>query len=162
MSRPGIFSFRNRSAVPPVEIMSTPCRSSVRANLAIPLLSETEMRAREIFIGVTECWSVGVMKLGRTFLHYSPTPLLQRRWVAIENHVLRRWIQHRTAADRFAKCFAELAEAGITDFGGSFGDVITAGPQQFGRALHPKFQQTLRNGHPPLPRKTPAQIKRTA
>jgi len=36
ISRTGIFSFRNNSAVPPVEIMSTPWRSRARANEAIP------------------------------------------------------------------------------------------------------------------------------
>ena len=37
-------------AVPPVEIMSTPRRSSSRAKAATPFLLETEMSARVIFI----------------------------------------------------------------------------------------------------------------
>jgi hypothetical protein len=38
------------SAVPPVEMMSTPCRSSSRAKAAMPVLSETEISARRIFM----------------------------------------------------------------------------------------------------------------
>ena len=50
ISRTGIFSLRSNSAVPPVEMISTPCFSSARAKDATPALSETEMSARVIFI----------------------------------------------------------------------------------------------------------------
>ena len=51
ISRTGILSLFNMSAVPPVEMMFTPCRSSSRAKAAMPVLSETEMSARQIFTG---------------------------------------------------------------------------------------------------------------
>src|SRR6478736_1982240 len=78
--------------------------------------------------------------------------------LAIENYVLRRWIQHRAAADGFAKCFAEMTQAGITDFGCRFGYVVATGAQQFRCAFHSQFSQILRNGQDHLPRKTPAEI----
>src|SRR5205807_8549294 len=55
ISRTGTPSLRNSSAVPPVEIISTPCFSSARAKEAIPFLFETEMRARVIF-KEARCW----------------------------------------------------------------------------------------------------------
>src|SRR5205085_1964403 len=123
MSRTGIFSLRSRSAVPPVEIISTPCFSSARANLATPALSETEMSARVIFIKkITADYADNTDRTmdGRRFFVSKSIrldPRYQRfRISAINDHVLRRRIQHRTATDRFAKRFAEMAEAGITDF----------------------------------------------
>src|ERR1051326_4025357 len=145
MSRTGIFSLRNNSAVPPVEMMSTPCRSSSRANLAMPLLSETEMSAREIFI--REARSTIAERSLRS---------------VVDNHVLCRRIQHRTATNRFAKCFAEMAETRVANFGRGFGHVVTTGAQQFSRAFHSQFPKVLRNRQTDFARETPAQIKRTA
>src|SRR4051794_38410380 len=50
MSRTGTPSLRSSSEVPPVEMISTPCFSRARANSATPVLSETEMSARLIFM----------------------------------------------------------------------------------------------------------------
>ena len=46
----GMFSFLRRAAVPPVEMISTPIAASSRANSTRPVLSETEIRARLIFM----------------------------------------------------------------------------------------------------------------
>src|SRR6516162_4865661 len=50
MSILAIDSVRRREAVPPVEMISTPISRSRRANGTMPFLSETEIRARVIFI----------------------------------------------------------------------------------------------------------------
>ena len=50
ISREAIFSFFSRAAVPPVEMISTPAAASSRAKSTRPVLSETESRARLIFM----------------------------------------------------------------------------------------------------------------
>src|SRR6266480_3145522 len=80
----------------------------------------------------------------------------------IQNDVLRRGIKHRATADRFTKRFAEMTEARISNFCGSFGNVVAAGAQQLSRAFHPQIAQILRDGETDLTRKNPAQIKWTA
>src|SRR5256885_17015858 len=71
-------------------------------------------------------------------------------------------IKDGAAANRFAESLAEMAQAGVADFGRRFSYVIAAAPEQFRRALHPRVAQELRNGEANFPRKDPAQVKRTA
>jgi hypothetical protein len=47
----------------------------------------------------------------------------------VEDHILRRGIQNRTAANRLAERFAEVAQAGITHFNRSFGHVESPAAQ---------------------------------
>jgi hypothetical protein len=47
----------------------------------------------------------------------------------IKNNVLGRRIKHRAATDRFAKCFAKVTQARVTNFCGSFRNVVTPGAQ---------------------------------
>ena len=46
---------------------------------------------------------------------------------AIKNDILGRWIKHRATTDRFAKCFAKVTQARITNFGRGLGDVVASG-----------------------------------
>src|SRR5204862_7695187 len=64
---------------------------------------------------------------------------------ARRNDVFCHRIEHRAAANRFAKRFAEMAQAGVTDFGGGFRDVVFSTTQEFGGAFHPELAQELRN-----------------
>src|SRR5690348_3405202 len=173
MSRTGIFSFRNSSAVPPVEIMSTPCASSARANAAMPVLSETEMRAREIFIRRNRMLRHSERSRGNPFPKRGAIPRASSSWPSsaqddadctsmIEDHILCRGIEHRTATNRLAKCLAEMAQARISDFCRRFGDVVATSAQEFGRAFHSEVPQILRNSESNFARKNPTQIKRTA
>ena len=85
ISRTGTPSLRNSSAVPPVEIISTPCFSSARAKEAIPFLFETEMRARVIF-KEARCWPKDFSASPRNFVgsatsyffsfHFKTTPCI--------------------------------------------------------------------------------------
>src|SRR5687768_602336 len=108
-------------------------------------------------------WSGGVMECWNKSEHYSITPILHSSIAsAIEENVPRHRVKNRATADRFAEGFAEVAEAGVTDLGGRFGDVISAGAQKLGRALHPELAQILRNGEADFAGKTAAKVKRTA
>src|SRR5688572_24539648 len=76
--------------------------------------------------------------------------------------VPRHRVKHGATADRLAKGFAEVAEAGVTHLGRRFGDVVSAGAQKLGRAFHPELAQILRNGQADLAGKTATEIKRAA
>src|SRR5438094_5800847 len=165
MSRTGIFSFLNSTAVPPVEMISTPCPSSARANAATPALLETEMSARRIFIRAERLERCAPFSPSCPLSHWRSKGLKRtkrRNPSAVEENVLSDWIKHRAAADGFAKCFAEMTQARVADFCRGFSDVVTSGAQQLGRAFHPHVAQILRNGETDFARKNPAQIKRAA
>src|SRR6185437_10100076 len=149
ISRTGTFSFLSKSAVPPVEIMSTPCPSSSRANAAIPVLSETEMRARVIFKAVKR---LKVTKLKRRRTLHALT--FQRfNFLTVKNDILGRRIKHRATADCFAKFFTKMTQARVTDFCRSLSDIVASRAQQFGSAFHSQVAQILRNGQSRFARK---------
>jgi len=56
-------------------------------------------------------------------------------------------IKTGATAEGFVKGVAEMAQAGITDFQGGFGNVELSGLKQFRRAFHAELAQVLRNGH---------------
>src|SRR5205085_8515496 len=76
--------------------------------------------------------------------------------------VLRHRIKHRAAADRFAKRFAEMAQARVAYFRRGFRDVMFSSAQKLGGTFHPELAQKLRDGEADFFRKNPAQIKRAA
>src|SRR5438105_5799863 len=49
------------------------------------------------------------------------------------NNVFRHRIKHGAATDRFAKCFAEMAQTCVAHFGRGFGDVVFSVTQKLGR-----------------------------
>src|SRR6202790_1322112 len=60
------------------------------------------------------------------------------------------------------KSLTEMAQAGVADFQSGFGDIESAGPEQFGSSFHPKLAHVLWNRSACGGRKGSAQIKRTA
>src|SRR6266700_2761122 len=75
---------------------------------------------------------------------------------AIQNHILGRRIKHRATTDRFAKCFAKVTQAGVSDFSGGLSDIVASRAQQLGCAFHSQVAQILRNGETHFARKNPA------
>src|SRR5713101_7751370 len=128
----------------------------------MPVLSETEINARLIFISTFK----RVKKVTRLKCNVcndvTLLTFLTRRQSAIQNDVLRRRIKHWATADGFAKCLAEMAEARITDFCRGFSYVVASRAQQFGRAFHSQIAQVLRNSEADFARENPAEIKGAA
>ena len=65
-------------------------------------------------------------------------------------------------ADRGAEGLAEMAERGVADFGGGFGDIVAAFEEQFGGAFHPDLAEILRDGHADFLGEKAAEVERTA
>jgi hypothetical protein len=68
-------------------------------------------------------------------------------------------VEARADAERLMKRLAEMAEAGVADFKGGFGDVVLASAKEFGGPFHAQLADELREGQADLLRKSAAQIK---
>src|SRR2546429_1876124 len=76
--------------------------------------------------------------------------------------VFRHRIEDWATPDRFAKRFAEMAQARVAYFRRGFRDVMFSSAQKLGGTFHPELAQKLRDGEADFFRKNPAQIKRAA
>src|SRR5437588_10220752 len=72
-------------------------------------------------------------------LDFGLAALDARRNSARGDDVFRYRIEDRATSDRFAKRFAEMAQARVAYFRRGFRDVVFAAAQKFGGALHPEL-----------------------